>query len=74
MAEQALSKLFAMLHTFGVKMDGAVLVTSFVTAGKERADVSVETVANYTAQVLLRTVPPMFPGVFLLAGGGVCMR
>eukprot|EP00969_Alexandrium_andersonii_P050186 2202438-Alexandrium_andersonii.AAC.1 len=49
-------------------------MTSFVTAGKGRAEVSVETVANLTAQVLLRTAPPIMPGIFLLVGGGVCMR
>lgn len=65
-----LSALFAAMHAQGVYMPGAILKTSMVVPGKDSAEpMDNEKVAQYTSEVLLKTVPQTFGGVVFLSGG-----
>lgn len=61
--------VFDELVLAGVDLAGVVLKPSFVTAGLDAMDVSAQTVATITFDVLRDTVPPAVPGIAFLSGG-----
>lgn len=65
----ALATLFDELTLAGVDLAGIVLKPNFVTPGLESRQVSPQTVATVTWDVLRKTVPPEVPGVAFLSGG-----
>merc|ERR1711953_670954 len=52
----------------GVYLEGAVLKPNMVKPGLKGPRVDSETIATYTVNTLLRTVPPAMPGIFFLSG------
>ncbi len=68
--ENTLNHTFHELYHQGVELRGVVLKPNMVISGKDaqsRADV--DTVACYTLECLLRTVPAALPGIAFLSGG-----
>jgi len=61
--------VFDELAQAGVDLSGIVLKPSFVTPGLDAMDVSAQTVATITYDVLRDTVPPAVPGIAFLSGG-----
>merc|ERR1711972_333495 len=51
-----------------VYLEGAVLKPNMVKNGLAGPKADAATVATYTVQALLRTVPPAMPGIFFLSG------
>merc|ERR1712187_895671 len=66
--EKVLAAQFAALALHNIVLDGAVLKPNMVKNGLAGPRVNNEIVANYTVQALLRTVPPLMPGIFFLSG------
>ena len=68
--ENTLNHTFHEIYHQGVDLRGVILKPNMVISGKDassRADV--ETVARYTLECLLRTVPAALPGIAFLSGG-----
>ena len=68
--ENTLTHTFHELYHQGVDLRGVILKPNMVISGKDatnRADV--DTVARYTLECLLRTVPAALPGIAFLSGG-----
>eukprot|EP00425_Heterocapsa_triquetra_P038452 CAMPEP_0195082856 /NCGR_PEP_ID=MMETSP0448-20130528/23930_1 /TAXON_ID=66468 /ORGANISM="Heterocapsa triquestra, Strain CCMP 448" /LENGTH=385 /DNA_ID=CAMNT_0040115999 /DNA_START=6 /DNA_END=1163 /DNA_ORIENTATION=+ len=68
MTEKVLSAQFAALALHNVYLEGAVLKPNMVKTGITGPRVDPDTVAAYTVQAMLRTVPPAMPGIFFLSG------
>mmetsp|Transcript_26849 Transcript_26849/g.83979 ORF Transcript_26849/g.83979 Transcript_26849/m.83979 type:complete len:386 (-) Transcript_26849:310-1467(-) len=68
MTEKVLAAQFAALALHNVYLEGAVLKPNMVKNGLTGPKADHETVATYTVQALLRTVPPAMPGIFFLSG------
>jgi len=68
MTEEVLSAQFAALALHNVHLEGMVLKPNMVKSGLTGPKVDSNTVAAYTVQALLRTVPPAMPGIFFLSG------
>merc|ERR1711972_75418 len=68
MTEKVLSAQFAALALHNVYLEGAVLKPNMVKNGLTGPKADHDTVAAYTVQALLRTVPPAMPGIFFLSG------
>jgi len=68
MTEKVLFAQFAALSLHGVVLEGMVLKPNMVKNGIKGLRVDPATVASYTVQALLRTVPPAMPGIFFLSG------
>merc|ERR1711972_868215 len=68
MTEKVLSAQFAALALHNVYLEGAVLKPNMVKNGLTGPKADHDTVATYTVQTLLRTVPPAMPGIFFLSG------
>jgi len=68
MTEKVLAAQFAALALHNVHLEGMVLKPNMVKNGLKGPKVDSDTVAAYTVQALLRTVPPSMPGVFFLSG------
>lgn len=67
---QAWKVLFEQLEEQGVALDGLILKTSMIIAGKQAAEQSdAETVAEMTIKGLLEAVPENVAGVVFLSGG-----
>ncbi|MFL6033332.1 MAG: class I fructose-bisphosphate aldolase [Rubrobacteraceae bacterium] len=65
-----LHETFDEIHDHGVELSALLLKPNMVISGKEAPDqASVEEVARYTVECLLRTVPPAVPGIVFLSGG-----
>jgi len=64
-----LGSVFDELASAGVDLAGLVLKPSFVTPGLDAMDVSAQTVATITFDVLRDTVPETVPGIAFLSGG-----
>jgi len=64
-----LGYLFDELALAGVDLEAIVLKPSFVTPGLDAMDVSAQTVATITYDVLRDTVPHAVPGIAFLSGG-----
>jgi fructose-bisphosphate aldolase, class I len=67
--EETLHEVFNQLHRQGVALDQMILKPSMVVAGADGEAAIVDQVAEATMQCLLKTVPPMVPGVAFLSGG-----
>ena len=68
--EWTLKRTYAALYEQGVHLEGTLLKPNFVINGKEAPEqASVEDVARYTIECLLRSVPAAVPGIVLLSGG-----
>lgn len=68
--ETVLEEVFEELRHQGVALDGVILKTSMVLAGKEAPKQSTpQEVADATVRVLTATVPTEVPGVVFLSGG-----
>lgn len=68
--QNTLNHTFHELYHQGVDLRGVILKPNMVISGKDatnRADV--DTVARYTLECLLRTVPAALPGIAFLSGG-----
>jgi len=68
MTEKVLAAQFKALALHNVYLEGAVLKPNMVKNGLTGPKADHETVATYTVQALLRTVPPAMPGIFFLSG------
>merc|ERR1711948_75502 len=68
MGEKVLMAQFKALAVQNVYLEGAVLKPNMVKNGLAGPRANHETVAKYTVQALLRTVPPAMPGIFFLSG------
>merc|ERR1711988_1789763 len=68
MTEKVLAAQFDALKKHNVFLEGAVLKPNMVKNGIDGPRASTEEIADLTVQVLLRTVPPMMPGIFFLSG------
>jgi len=68
MTEKVLSAQFKALAVQNVYLEGAVLKPNMVKNGLAGPRANHETVAKYTVQALLRTVPAAMPGIFFLSG------
>merc|ERR1739846_139550 len=68
MTEKVLVAQFKALSDHHVFLEGAVLKPNMVKNGLDGPRADAETVATYTVQALLRTVPPAMPGIFFLSG------
>merc|ERR1711982_132749 len=68
MTEKVLAAQFAALKLHNVYLEGAVLKPNMVKIGITGTKADTDTVAAYTVQALLRTVPPAMPGIFFLSG------
>jgi len=68
MTEKVLAAQFKALALHNVYLEGAVLKPNMVKNGLTGPKANHETVATYTVQALLRTVPPAMPGIFFLSG------
>eukprot|EP00419_Tripos_fusus_P030580 CAMPEP_0172782346 /NCGR_PEP_ID=MMETSP1074-20121228/203886_1 /TAXON_ID=2916 /ORGANISM="Ceratium fusus, Strain PA161109" /LENGTH=730 /DNA_ID=CAMNT_0013619331 /DNA_START=58 /DNA_END=2250 /DNA_ORIENTATION=+ len=68
MTEKVLAAQFKALALHNVYLEGAVLKPNMVKNGLEGPRADHETVATYTVQALLRTVPSNMPGIFFLSG------
>merc|ERR1711862_218486 len=66
--EKVLSAQFAALKLHNVYLEGAVLKPNMVKPGLKGPRVDSETIATYTVNTLLRTVPAAMPGIFFLSG------
>jgi fructose-bisphosphate aldolase, class I len=65
-----LHETFDEIHDHGVELSALLLKPNMVISGKEAPDqASVEEVARYTVECLLRSVPPAVPGIVFLSGG-----
>jgi fructose-bisphosphate aldolase class I len=65
-----LTALFQQLRLHRIDLEGALLKTNMVVAGKENPNQpSLNEVAQRTIDVLKETVPPEVPGVVFLSGG-----
>merc|ERR1712151_51997 len=68
MTEKVLAAQFAALKLHNLYLEGAVLKPNMVKPGLKGPRVDSETIAKYTVQALLRTVPAAMPGIFFLSG------
>merc|ERR1711953_931453 len=68
MTEKVLAAQFKALSDHKVYLEGAVLKPNMVKPGLKGPKVSNETIATYTVNTLLRTVPAAMPGIFFLSG------
>merc|ERR1712232_1215648 len=68
MTEKVLAAQFAALKLHNLYLEGAVLKPNVVKPGLAGPRVDSETIAKYTVQALLRTVPAAMPGIFFLSG------
>merc|ERR1712176_575361 len=68
MTEKVLTDQFAALKLHNVYLEGAVLKPNMVKPGLKGPRVDSETIATYTVNALLRTVPAAMPGIFFLSG------
>merc|ERR1712217_75450 len=66
--EKVLSAQFKALADHHIFLEGCLLKPNMVKPGIKGPKVDHETVATYTVQTLLRTVPPALPGIFFLSG------
>ncbi|MGV8898798.1 MAG: class I fructose-bisphosphate aldolase [Burkholderiaceae bacterium] len=67
--EAVLHAVFDALRRHHVALEHMLLKPNMVVAGKEQPEVSPETVAERTLQVLRRTVPAAVPSINFLSGG-----
>src|ERR687885_2106587 len=68
--EWTLRSTFNALYEQGVHLEGTLLKPNFVINGKDAPEqASIEKVAHYTIQCMLRSVPAAVPGIVLLSGG-----
>ena len=65
----ALYTLFEEVQGQGVLLEGVILKSSMVIAGKEAGTTPADEVAKQTMDVLESTVPATIPGVVFLSGG-----
>jgi len=68
MTEKVLAAQFAALARNNIYLEGMVLKPNMVKNGLTGTKADTDTVAAYTVQALLRTVPPAMPGIFFLSG------
>merc|ERR1712107_755304 len=68
MTEKVLAAQFAALKLHNVYLEGAVLKPNMVKNGIKGPRVDSATIAEYTVNALLRTVPSAMPGIFFLSG------
>jgi fructose-bisphosphate aldolase class I len=68
MTEKVLAAQFKALADHHIYLEGCLLKPNMVKPGIKGPKVDHETVAKYTVQTLLRTVPPALPGIFFLSG------
>merc|ERR1712232_698694 len=68
MTEKVLVAQFAALKLHNIYLEGAVLKPNMVKPGLKGPRVDSETIATYTVNTLLRTVPAAMPGIFFLSG------
>merc|ERR1712242_690880 len=68
MTEKVLAAQFKALADHHIYLEGCVLKPNMVKNGIDGPRVDHETVATLTVQTLLRTVPPVLPGIFFLSG------
>ena len=69
-SERTLRALFEQLHQHRVVLEGALLKTNMVLAGKKCAtQAGVDEVARETIRCFRNTVPPAVPGIVFLSGG-----
>merc|ERR1712003_357779 len=66
--EKVLVAQFAALKLHNIYLEGAVLKPNMVKPGLKGPRVDSETIATYTVNTLLRTVPAAMPGIFFLSG------
>jgi fructose-bisphosphate aldolase class I len=64
-----LSRVFSALEEEGVYLEGLLLKTNMVTAGKENEKADPKKVAEATLRVLTKTVFPKVAGIVFLSGG-----
>lgn len=64
-----LSRVFSFLEKEGVFLEGTLLKTNMVTAGKESNIADPKKVAEATLRVMVKTVFPKIPGIVFLSGG-----
>jgi fructose-bisphosphate aldolase class I len=68
--EWTLRSTFNALYEQGVHLEGTLLKPNMVISGKDAPQqASVEEVARYTIQCMLRSVPAAVPGIVFLSGG-----
>src|SRR5918911_1019466 len=68
--EWTLKSTYNALYEQGVRLEGTLLKPNFVISGKDAPEqASVEEVASYTIECMLRSVPAAVPGIVLLSGG-----
>jgi len=68
MTEKVLAAQFKALADHHIYLEGCLLKPNMVKSAIGGPKVDHETVAKYTVQTLLRTVPPALPGIFFLSG------
>merc|ERR1711972_270027 len=68
MTEKVLAAQFKALALHNIYLEGMVLKPNMVKNGLDGPRADHQTVATYTVQALLRTVPPNMPGIFFLSG------
>merc|ERR1711862_678943 len=68
MSEKVLTAQFAALKLHNIYLEGAVLKPNMVKPGLKGPRVDSTTIATYTVNTLLRTVPAAMPGIFFLSG------
>jgi fructose-bisphosphate aldolase class I len=68
--EWTLRSTYNALYEQGVQLEGTLLKPNFVISGKDAPEqASVEEVACYTVECMLRSVPATVPGIVFLSGG-----
>jgi fructose-bisphosphate aldolase class I len=68
--EWTLRSTFNALYEQGVHLEGTLLKPNMVISGKDASEqASVEEVARYTIECMLRSVPAAVPGIVFLSGG-----
>src|SRR5215203_2541384 len=68
--EWTLRRTYDALYEQGVHVEGTLLKPNFVINGKDAPEqASIEEVARYTIECMLRSVPAAVPGIVFLSGG-----
>ncbi len=68
--EWTLRSTFRALYEQGIPLEGTLLKPNMVISGKDAPEqASVEEVASYTIECMLRSVPAAVPGIVFLSGG-----